>query len=223
MAFQPRVAPKWNIFQLEKLRRRGIAWDPKEPKFAPVFKVTVTELGNPRLSLYMNKGGTGGAISVALSPEDFYTFLEMIDAIASSHEVNSYKLTPSNHFVGGVRQEKPVITAIVTVGRDTEGYVYIAIQPRNDKVAKFPFKDDFYTGLLGNDGEKLDPKISSSFHAKGYTKLFRKLVGNFLTDKVIEPPKKEKSESSGGGFSKGSDNDGFDEDLPAAWSPDSVW
>lgn len=224
MAFQPRVAPKWNIFNLEKLRRRGIPWDAKEPKFAPVFKVTVSDQGNPRLSLYMNKGGTGSATTIAFSPEDFYTFLEIVISVANNPEVNSLRLTPSNHFVGGVRQDKPVITAVVTVGRDTEGFVYIAIQPRNDKAAKFPFKDDFYTAILGNDGERLDPKIGSSLHAKGWANMNRELVSIFLSTKVSEPPKREKAESSsGGGFSKSSDNEGFDEELPAAWSPDSVW
>lgn len=230
MAFQQQRSfqkPPFTVFDLQKLRLTGKQWT-QEDRAAPTLMVLVHN-GNPRFRIYMNDGQNKSAIPVAFDPKDFYALLDGIKEIANDTAVNKIPIKIRVSFDKGARLDKPAISVVVTIGRDTDGFVYIGIQPKGLPQAIFPFIDTTFAEWYSATGEVSPPNIVSSCYARGWARLMEEMVAGWLITHVTTDPneKKESGQNSGGynnsnsAGSKGKDwsassaaTDEFNDDIP---------
>lgn len=202
--YQQRGAPVralWNVFDFSKFRMSGKPWNEGDRKTTPSLSVHVIN-GNPRFRCYFNNGSNNSAIPVAFEPDGFFALLEEIKRIADNPEPDKTTIKIRAQFERGVRLEKPIVTVLLTVGRDNDGYVYIAIQPKGMEMAIFPFKSSYFAEFHGSNGEVLDPKICSSSFAKGWATRLQGMITSWWSNRFNEDPNAKKDRGPNSEYAK---------------------
>lgn len=196
-SFRPQQSPNtWSVLDLAKLRLSGKPWNKDDPKLRPSLQVYFGKNGNPRIRVYMNDGAMGNAsTSINLDPPHFFALLEDLKQISEVEESNRHQWGVKARFKNGRQLEKPEVIAKVSVGRDSEGVVYLAVATDTSKTAIFPFQTNYWFELLGADGEKLDARKASNIMASSWVKWMHDLYIALLAKLT----KEEVSESRNGG------------------------
>jgi len=182
-------APPWDIFHLKKFKMYGTPWNPDDRTKCPTAQFYIVN-GNPRFKLYMNDGSENKAYSFALSPGIAATiFIAVIEIANRTAEKSRYSWKLRSMFPHiGPRTEKPQIISTITVGRDSDDVVYMALHVKGLNVAKFPFIADFYAEMTGEDGESLGNSFASTLVSKGWATQFMEIMNTYLVTRTKEPP-----------------------------------
>lgn len=197
MAFVQQPQAPWSIFKFKKLQRRGVPWDPSNFKLAPTVFLDIVNC-NPRFKLYMNEGGESNAINIALDPEIYAWFTESLLYVTEQKDATKLNHNVKGHFgANGVRQEQPFTQSVMTVGRDTDGFVYMAFTIKGKKPAKFIFTDSRYNEFTNSAGEALDNHTKSTICARGWVKMMDHMVFAYLSTKAPEPPQPATKQQQG--------------------------
>lgn len=205
-SFRPQQSPrKWSPLDLAKLRLSGKPWSKDDPKLRPSLQVYFGKDGNPRIRVYMNDGSMGQAsTSINLDPPHFFGILEDLKRIAANETPNRHQWGVKALFKNGRQMEKPEIVAKVSVGRDSEGVVYIAVATDTSKTALFPFGPNFWFELLGADGEKLHPREASDIMATSWVNwmgdLYVQLLANLDQSEISAPRNGAMPSNNSGGY-----------------------
>lgn len=201
--------PIWTPLKLDRLRLRGTPWDPSDKKLAPSLLIFVSS-GYVTLQVYLNKGTASDALNVRFdSPIRFFELLEALEEVTNASEKEMIIVDSSTWFNGRNRLESPALVAKVAVGRDAEGFVYLALTFKGEKPAKFTFNEHQLSTFVGSDGERLPNARKSNIAARAWIKFYRKTIAEEFLLKTVEPVKKDKP-----GNSQPSGQSGFSEDLP---------
>lgn len=198
--FNDSPRPAWNILSHGKLQLSGDPWDKSNYKQRPSLSIHVFS-NNPRLRVYMNDGRTAKPLSYKTTSYTLEAIFEAIIHFSNKKEPGFHTVTIEDwRDMQGRQLDKKTIVGYITIGRDNEGVMFIATQAgKNDPIAKFPFMMDFYSDMLGMDGEKLDPRLASSYHARGWVTLNRKLISDYISLHGKEVVKKPPPNSNSGG------------------------
>lgn len=212
------IKPAWNVFDLKKLRLTGKPWNAEDKFKAPAISLHVVN-GNPRFRLYMNNGGNSNSHPIAFDPYIFSSLLEALREITNSVSADKLTMRIRVSFDKGQRLEKPIVSSTVTVGRDTDGIVYLAVQIKGEPLAIFQFLPSYFAELVGADGEVLPTAKASTIAARGWANLVEKMVPNYLVMHTTDPdigkdPKQSSGKPYGTSSSAKSDNWESDFDVP---------
>lgn len=106
-------------------------------------------------------------------------------------------------FPGGKRSEKPVVTAVVWVGKDKDGSIFISVVDpiRKDRpIVKFELAPSTYWFHVNmRTGEAISKPEASVIWTKGYIDLLRDLYTQLAVDEYTPP----KPKPDGGGNNRG--------------------
>ncbi len=176
---------KPTIWDIKKLNLRGVPWDKENTSRAPTMKFTITEALNPRYNVYFNdKDGDGEtATGIGLDLKIVYQLLTLIEYIANNKESDRKTFVNRSGFINGRKVETPEITSRLSVGRDSDGIIYISVLVKDKPPAVFQFLPSFWAELHDASGEILDRAISSTIAALAYVKMMRDFIGPYA---VIE-------------------------------------
>jgi len=209
--------PPWDIFDLAKLKLKGKPWS-RDDNAAPNCTVKVHN-GNPRFRLYMNNTpGSTNSKTVAVAPFIFSQMLETVKLVAENTATDKYTFDIKESYMGGQKLDKPMVTSRVTIGRDTEGYVYLAFSFKGEKdPAIFLFQDDYFASLQDATGESLNVSLCSSLMAKGWARLMENMFAIFLVTQTKDPEAGKEKQSNAG-----SSNSSYSKTKPAdaGWDDD---
>lgn len=224
-----RVKAAWTIWDFTKLRLAGVPWVPGDYKQVPSL-ITKVVNGNPRFLLYLNHPGSKpNGLPVAFDPAIFGMLTEALLLITEKAEADKITMAVKATYENGIKLDKPKVVSTVTVGRNTDGIIYLAIHIKGEPQAEFHFLPSFFAELLGADGEKLNRATASTLAAKGWVNMITKMVYTYITLCTKEPPKREapapsygESYGSGGGYNTNTEqrpaiaSGGFDDfdDIP---------
>lgn len=199
--------PKWSIFDMQQLRLNGAPWDPKNFKQAPNVAMFIVN-GNPRFRLYLNNGGKNTALSFKINPYVAATIFEMVEEISKDPAVAYATVqVKGNYHNSPQRLEKPIVTGTVTVGRNSEGLMYVAFQAKGEAMATFPFKPHWLHPVMADQGEPMEPGKLSNILARAWAKTMRGLMFAYYgaADKydIVDKNKEEQYAANGNNFNSG--------------------
>lgn len=202
-----------------KLKLSAVNCDNKKATLAVGFVSN-----NPRLVVYTNvvadatERNKGGQILASLDSQAFEVFLGMIEQALRSKEAMTTCFETKNYiFPKGQRSEKPVTQAIVYVGREEDGEIWISVcsfdkeRPR----IKFPFapatdnKGEPFFIYKHKDGSPFSKAEVSALYARAWVALIRDLVGQLHVTEYKEPEPRDQNGGGGrGGWGGGNNNGG---------------
>lgn len=180
--------PPWNVFQFNRLKVAGDAWDKEQPRDRPSVQFKVAN-NNPRFSLYLNKPGAfDKPITFLMDAITMSAFFEGIRDAVKNPEPHRMAFEINSKFPHKGRQlEEATKIGEIIVGRDENKCVYMAFAAMDEPVAKIVFQTSFYHKLIGSDGERMDRVKMSELVASGYAKLMTDMLAAFLIAQPVEP------------------------------------
>lgn len=179
----------WNIWQLNKLRLRGVPWKSDDHSLAPSLMFTVTN-GNPRFRLYLNEvpgGGDNNSHPVTLDPYIFGQLIEALRDISTRKEADKVTVNCMVSWERGVKLDEPSLAASVTVGRNTDGIMYLTVAVKGQKQCVFHFQQSYWGRLIGANGEELDKARASNYVARSWGNLLAAMLPVFMVARVVDP------------------------------------
>jgi len=220
--FNQQPARTWTIFEHNKLQLHGEPWDKSNPKQRPSLSIHVFS-NNPRFRVYMNDGRTQKPLAFKLPQLTMETIFSAINDFADRKDPGTatFALKDYRDATGRPMDKLEVVTS-VTVGRGQDNVMFIALQAKGMEIVKFPFLTDFYSNVLGADGDPLDSAIASGWHSKGWVRLMSHLITgyNLLHAKKVE--RQEQTTGGGGGGNNWSGggkpkapSESFEDDVPS--------
>ena len=212
----PHPVYAWNLFNEIKFRLQGDMLKPGDVRSRPTLFVNIKD-NVPMLSFWLNNGGETKVQNVAFEKiEDYVMLMEMI--IGAANNPANDKTTMEVFaftFFNGTRSETPQKTVAITVGRNSEGVVYMSAHFKKEQPVSINFMPTSsvdgtpFIRLLGGNGEPVSSSVLSSLKARAWAIAFRDMVLSSVIKNAAEPVKKEpKQGGNGGGYKSPSfDND----------------
>lgn len=197
--------PKWTIFSHAKLRLSGEAWDPKNQKHRPSLMYKVHN-NNPRFLVYMNNDKDQGAQSFALDPYIAGQIFQMVEMVTAKKEPSRLSIELKSSWIGGARQEKPVVTGKIMVGRGDDSVVYVAFQSKGKDLARFPFVESYFATMKDETGEQLNVASASEICARAWADTLKGLTYSYMVVHGKEPAERPGSGKGGYSYSGGGGN-----------------
>ena len=213
----PHPVYAWNLFNEIKFRLQGDMLKPGDVRSRPTLFINIKD-NAPILSFWLNNGGEAKVQNVVFEKiEDYAMLMELIIDTANNpaNDKNTMEFF-SYTFFNGSRSETPQKTVAITVGRNSEGVIYMSVHFKKEQPVSINFLPSIsldgtaFIRLLGGNGEPVSSSVLSSLKARAWAIAFRDMVLGSVIKNAAEPIKKEAKPNGivGGGYKPQSfDND----------------
>lgn len=139
-----------------------------------------SRMGYPRITIFttdkmQDENGKFDYNKMIKAPFDFVTidiFMQRFKTVLESKEEVKFVIDCfNNKFVNNERTNELELVAKVTIGRDSEGVVYLAVTEDNKKKIKFELMPSKYFKIYDKDNDPItDKRILSNLYARAYYK-----------------------------------------------------
>lgn len=119
----------------------------------------------------------------------------------------SYTMKDFIFFGPGKRSDNPMEKGKLTVGRDTDGTIYMGLSGKDITPIKFPFVPAMYDEWVDENGARVDNALQSELAATVFYETYRGMLPVIATMYYKEPEKKE-GQGGGQGGNGGGNNYG---------------
>lgn len=139
-----------------------------------------SRMGYPRITVFttdkmQDDNGKFDYSKMVKAPFDFVTldiFMQRFKTVLETKEEVKFVIDCfNNKFVNNERTNELELVAKVTVGRDSDGVVYLAVTEDNKKKIKFELMPSKYFKIYDKDNDPItDKRILSNLYARAYYK-----------------------------------------------------
>lgn len=206
---------EWTMWDVQQLELRGVPWDSNNPKEYPKAFVRVTPGMNLVWVIFLNRPGEkGSALRLTFPYMDFRVIGKFFEKLEKRAGAGKYTYTLRSNFGPGGYSETPSVVGKMTIGKNTEGVMYLGFNNGPNKPPSiFEFKDSYMAELSDEAGERVDISELSPIKAQSWIEQMSALITTWSVIYSKEPPAKDPKPGYGGGASK-STSSTFDDDLP---------
>lgn len=178
----------------------------------------------PRITVYTNdpadSGNDNGMIKVPMTAPTFFSLMQWLNVCAASTEVMRHKIEVKDFvYPGGKRSNEKVIVAVLWVGRDEEGQVWLSPQSTDSSRPKIKFP--IGPGDSSNWFDAQGSEVSKGTLSKLYTEAYVRMVGDVMTELLVSEYKEPEQKQQGGQQQQQrpqqqqqNNSNNFDDDLP---------
>lgn len=156
--------------------------------------------GNPRLTVFTNDPSDPEKkpINAAMDPLIWGGFIQTIEKVANGEPNTQIRIVNRKG-----PPQKTFPDAIVVVGKDADGVVYLAVKKDNRPTKKFPILPGIYADWADQDGNPLPPGETSTIYALGFVRTLDAQMQAFMreTYEPAQPP--QGGGNRGGNFNRG--------------------
>lgn len=183
----------------------------------------------PRMTVYTNdpadSGNDNGMIRAPMRAPDFFALMAWLNKLKEMTTATRHKIELKDYiYPGGKRSNDKVVVAILWVGRDEEGVIWISPQSTDNSrpKIKFPMGPADWSNWIDAQGTEVNKAEISALYTDSYVTMISRVMEQLLVSEYKEPEQKQNNNGGGGGGGgrqqqqqqNNNNNNSFDEDLP---------
>lgn len=142
---------------------------------------------NPRVTVFTTNNRTEGAkmdyntiITAPLTYTSLFTFVDLMKEVLTAANDTKFQLQCFNtKYENNVRTNEVILQAVLTVGKDADGIIYISATSEGKRAVEFKLGLTDRYKLFTDDGVEMSKANASLRAAKGYIKVIERIFSSY--------------------------------------------